>query len=81
MTDPKKPGVAFWATAVVVVLLAYPLSQGPAGWIVDRMGAPPWAIESFMAIYWPVMTVQAWLVANGPKWIEETISWYLSLWQ
>jgi hypothetical protein len=31
MTDRKKPGVAFWATVVVVVLLvAYPLSFGPA---------------------------------------------------
>ena len=28
MTDRQKPGVAFWATVVVVaVLLAYPLSQ------------------------------------------------------
>ena len=31
MTDRKKPGVAFWATVVVVVVLvAYPLSFGPA---------------------------------------------------
>jgi hypothetical protein len=31
--DRKKPGVAFWATAVVVVVLvAHPLSFGPACW-------------------------------------------------
>ena len=31
MADRKKPGVAFWATVVVVVaLIAYPLSMGPA---------------------------------------------------
>jgi hypothetical protein len=36
MTDRKKPGVAFWATvALVVVLVAYPLSFGPACWIWD----------------------------------------------
>jgi hypothetical protein len=36
MADRKKPGVAFWATVVVVVvLLAYPLSFGPACWMVD----------------------------------------------
>jgi hypothetical protein len=34
----KKPGVAFWATVVVVVVLvAYPLSFGPACWITSRL--------------------------------------------
>jgi hypothetical protein len=33
--DRKKPGWAFWTTvAVVVVLVGYPLSFGPACWIV-----------------------------------------------
>ena len=35
----KKPGVAFWATVMVVVvmpLVAYPLSLGPACWLVDN---------------------------------------------
>ncbi len=33
----KKPGVAFWATvAVVVALVTYPLSFGPACWITAR---------------------------------------------
>jgi hypothetical protein len=31
--DRKQPGVAFWATvALVVVLVGYPLSFGPACW-------------------------------------------------
>jgi hypothetical protein len=31
MTNRKQPGVAFWATVVVVaVLVGYPLSFGPA---------------------------------------------------
>jgi hypothetical protein len=35
MTDSKKPGVAFWATIVMfVVLAAYPLSMGPRCWWV-----------------------------------------------
>jgi hypothetical protein len=34
MTSRKKPGLAFWATvALVVVLVAYPLSFGPACWV------------------------------------------------
>jgi hypothetical protein len=35
-SDRKKPGAAFWATAAVaVVLVAYPLSFGPACWITS----------------------------------------------
>ena len=38
MTSPrKKPGVAFWATVVVVVLAAYPVSFGPACWLDSRI--------------------------------------------
>jgi hypothetical protein len=39
-TDQKKSGVAFWATiGVVVLLVAYPLSFGPACWVVSRANA------------------------------------------
>jgi len=38
-TDRKKPGVAFWTTVVLaVVLLGYPASFGPACWIDSRIG-------------------------------------------
>ena len=40
MTDRNKPVVAFWATVAVfvgLVLLAYPLSLGPACWLVDNL--------------------------------------------
>ena len=37
MTNRKKTGAAVWATVVVVALLvAYPLSFGPACWMVGR---------------------------------------------
>ena len=40
MTSPKKPGVAFWASVVVVVgLIGYPLSFGPWCWIASRTAA------------------------------------------
>jgi hypothetical protein len=36
-SSSKKPGVAFWATVLVVVgLVAYPLSFGPACWISSQ---------------------------------------------
>jgi hypothetical protein len=37
MTERNKPGAAFWATVVVsAVLMAYPLSFGPACWLFQR---------------------------------------------
>jgi hypothetical protein len=48
MTSPKKPGVAFWTTVVVVAaLVAYPLSFGPACWLGDR-GVVPESIPRFV---------------------------------
>jgi hypothetical protein len=53
MTSRKQPGVAFWATVVVVVaMVAYPLSFGPACWLNERgfLGAAP-----VSALYSPVL--------------------------
>src|SRR5262245_22978664 len=48
----KKPGVAFWATVVVVVVLvAYPLSFGLACWWFS----PPWSDGP-----WLIRTSDAW---------------------
>jgi hypothetical protein len=52
MTDRKKSGVAFWATVVVVVLVAYPLSLGPACWISSRLG---WGATMVSLIYEPLV--------------------------
>jgi hypothetical protein len=73
-SDRKKPGVAFWATVVVVVaLVVYPLSFGPACWGLDRRIGDPCAIA---AVYRPVL----WLwVVSGPQWVGESISWYANL--
>jgi hypothetical protein len=54
-SDRKKPGVAFWvAVAVVVVLVGYPLSFGPACWVSSRTEI---GIESLPVIYRPILTL------------------------
>jgi hypothetical protein len=69
MTDRKKPGVAFWATVVVVVVLvAYPLSFGLACWIVSRAGGET-AIER---TYRPIV----WACRIGPKPFARTLNRY-----
>lgn len=40
MTSRQKPGVAFWTTVVLTVMLVgYPLSFGPACWVTSRANA------------------------------------------
>jgi hypothetical protein len=57
-SDRRKPGVAFWAIAVLFALLvACPLSFGPACWINERFGVGSTAIA---IVYRPII----WLASN-----------------
>jgi hypothetical protein len=70
--DRKKPGVAFWATVgLVVVLVGYPLSFGPACWINQRKGIGGPAIAT---VYRPI----AWVYAHAGEPIRRFIGWYAS---
>jgi len=54
MTDRKKPGVAFWATVgLVVVLVGYPLNFGPACWVGCQCNG---ARTTIMIVYRPLYT-------------------------
>jgi hypothetical protein len=77
---PQRPGPGFWITAALTfVLVAYPLSFGPACWCFS----PPRIEGPFMIstsdaqphaprMYWPF----GWLVKNGPLPVAEIIEWY-----
>lgn len=68
--DSRKTGVAFWATVTLVVaLVGYPLSFGPAMWAMNRSTVSPRAVA--MA-YRPVL----WLWAHGPDVVADSIIWY-----
>jgi len=73
MTDRKKPGVAFWATVgLVVVLVEYPLSMEPACWI----GWPRYlTLDAIARVYQPIL----WIDQRSPKCVRDGISWYISL--
>jgi hypothetical protein len=69
MTDRKKPGVAFWATVIVVALLAYPLSFGPACW------AYKWGFLGkvrLRSIYAPVFDHET----DIPRNVRRVAGWY-----
>ena len=72
MTDRKKPGVAFWATVgLVVALVAYPLSFGPACWITSWCNLDGgWIFVMYRPIIWvaetaPVLDYFAWYSLAG----------------
>jgi hypothetical protein len=77
MPDSKKPGVAFWATVgLVVVLVGYPLSCGPACWVVNQKWCPSQLIDVFVWVWWPI----GWLQNYGPQPIRDIIVWYYGCW-
>jgi hypothetical protein len=68
----KKPGPEFWAMVVVVALVAYPLSFGPAVWLVARGTLPETAIK---CAYWPLLCQRVHLENSWGS----AIRWYGSL--
>jgi hypothetical protein len=77
MTSRKKPGVAFWATVVLVaVLVLYPLSFGPACWLAYRDYMSDDVRHIATVAYSPI----AWISENGPKPLQDAIASYASLW-
>jgi len=76
MTSRKKPGVAFWATVMVVVMLVlYPLSFGPACWISNRAGIGSSVVAT---IYRPI----TWAMNSGclPRLIDGPYREYYLWW-
>ncbi len=71
MTDRKKLGVAFWASVVLVVVLAYPLSIGPAGWMASRPFESP-GKGRIPTFYWPIMTYVPYCPGGGTA-----VAWYI----
>src|SRR5262249_4370801 len=59
MTSARKdPSVALWLTIILVVLVGYPLSFGPACWITSRADD-----RELPTAYLPI----GWLLGNSPR--------------
>jgi hypothetical protein len=75
LTSRKKPGVAFWATVVVVTLLVYPLSVGPSCWISSRWGR--WGNGTVVSkVYEPLANVA---FADDDGLLAKIFHWYSML--
>ena len=70
MTYDKKPGGGFWATVVLVVtLVVYPVSFGPASWISSRVTVLGPAVE---IAYLPILCL--WDECPAP--VINFLHWY-----
>ena len=73
--ERKKPGVAFWATVVVVVaLVAYPLSWGPWCWYAHAVAHDRKLM--WVGFYLPLAKL-SW---SGPAWISKPYNAYINWW-
>lgn len=68
----KKPGVAFWASAaIIMIVVGYPLSFGPAIWLTARGNFRESTVQSF---YMPIL----WSAAQAES-LENVVTWCGSL--
>jgi len=76
MTDRKKPGVAFWATVGLAVVLAYLLGTGPAIWLESRELLPPIGQRALVIVYAPLI----WAGDNSDA-VVGVYMWYTDFWR
>ena len=69
MTDREKPGVAFWETMVLSLLVLYALSFGPACWATSRGIIEMWFTDH---MYSPII----WISGHSPPAIHNGAQWY-----
>jgi hypothetical protein len=78
MSDRKKPTAGFWITvSLVAVVVGYPLSFGPACWIVPRLWArglmPQLVADALWKFYAPLRS------DDLPASFAEARDWYGNL--
>ncbi len=73
----KKPGVAFWATVVMIVFVLCELSASPVEMLSMRIGDPDWLVVPGRIFYAPL----AWLDNHSPEWWKRWDAAYDDWWQ
>jgi hypothetical protein len=75
--ERKKAGAGFWCIVLLVVaLVSYPLSFGPACWWFSDSELDGGVVVNIASnVYWPI----GWLAQNGPESLSDAINWYGTL--
>jgi hypothetical protein len=81
MNEHRRPAVGFWITlALVVLLVGYPLSVGPAIWL--RANVFDDSVYESMTSAFGLFYAPLFFIADrmGWEWAGRALTWYLSLW-
>jgi hypothetical protein len=74
--EPKKHTRAWMGwTALLLVLLGYPLSYGPAMHLAVTSDDVDASIERLDAVYWPIL----WCYGRNES-VADVLDWYINLW-
>jgi hypothetical protein len=73
-TERKKSGRAFWATVLILLLVAYPLIYGPWLYVGERWGFNTWFFAATRGAFVPLNLVND----HGPHWLTGPYKHYLS---
>ncbi|MSR59350.1 MAG: hypothetical protein EXS05_17190 [Planctomycetaceae bacterium] len=77
MSTRHKPTAAFWITlGLILLFVVYPLSIGPAFYVVLKAGQPAWLNDAFHVVYGPVFR----LVELAPACVDRLAFGYLFWW-
>ncbi|HEY3965282.1 MAG TPA: hypothetical protein VGM05_12075 [Planctomycetaceae bacterium] len=64
------------AAALAGVVLLYPLSFGPATWLVLGDHVPEWFLRPIENFYWPLLLISV----HAPEPAGNVLVWYTKLW-
>ena len=73
--ERKRPGPTFWTLTLVILLILYPVSMGPANWVAMQAGSPQWMLTTLDVVYGPVI----WLARHWP-WFMNILNRWMMWW-
>jgi len=79
VTDATRRPGPWWTLAVLLVgLVLYVLSAGPAGWLIGRCGFPEWLLVPYEVIYKPLELVENRMPSSVTAPFDRYIGWWLA---
>jgi len=72
MSEERKKCAGLWAIVIAAGLILYPLSWGPASWLIGSSRIPVWADHAYDPL--------RWVLDISPDCVRDSWSHYLGWW-
>lgn len=77
MSHPhRRIGRSWWLAIVAIILIVYPLSYGPVGWMLITGRMPALLVVPLDWFYAPL----GWALRSGPQPVLDLFNRYMSYW-